>query len=334
MNDFDEILSSLLNDEIYNTRKNYTNIIEWYDVISTNAKNYWVQDLQYWKCKPWDHVLSLPHDNVSDDFLDDTGWANEAELASMQRLWQEEIITAPLREYLAKAMSANSLSAEKTSVLYSSRISLQGINAFDVILLAIARVFSAWTKNDITLLEIINSGRGLIFPEFDNTKTIGDIAFNTPLLINSTLNLPALSSLRHIHDERQALPRLALSYKWNKNILETPEYKNFPQAQILINYDTGNRYDLGTSFNLIKSNLMTPSYVNSNYKDISQDLIAKDRVYIMVDIKDGKLFFRVEISGYDGGVIYKNPYYHPSRIYTLSRDIIAELEKILDELQF
>ncbi len=332
MDDFDEILNSLLKNESYNTKKNYSNIIKWYDVISASAKNYWAQDLQYWKSRPWDQVVSLPHDKISDDFLDDTDWANKTELASMQCLWQEGIITAPLGECLAKAMSANSLSAEKTSILYSSKISQQGINAFDVILLAISRVFSVWTKNDITLLEIINSGRGLIFPDFDNTKTIGDIAFNAPLLINSTLDLPVLSSLRHIHDERQNLPRLALSYKWNKNILETPEYKNLPQSQILINYDTGNRYNLGSRFNLINNKLMTPSYVNSSYKDISQDLIAKDRVYIMADIKDGKLFFRVEISGYDGGVIYKNPYYHPSRIYTLSRDIIAELEKILNEL--
>ncbi len=332
MDDFDKILNSLLTNESYNTKNNYSNIIEWYDVISASAKNYWAQDFQYWKSKPWDQVLSLPHDKISDDFLDDTDWANETELASMQCLWQEGIISAPLRECLAKAMSSNSLSAEKTSILYSSKISQQGINAFDVILLAISRVFSVWTKNDITLLEIINSGRGLIFPDFDNTKTIGDIAFNAPLLINSTLDLPVLSSLRHIHDERQDLPKLALSYKWNKNILEMPEYKNLPQSQILINYDTGNRYDLGSRFNLINNKLMTPSYVNSNYKDINQDLIAKDRVYIMADIKDGKLFFRVEISGYDGGVIYKNPYYHPSRIYTLSRDIIAELEKILDEL--
>ena len=332
MNDFDEILSSLLKGESYNTRKHYTNIIEWYDVISSNAKNYWAQDLQYWKSKPWDHVLSLPHDKVSDDFLDDTDWANEAELASIQCLWQKEIITAPLRKCLEKTMSANSLSTEKTSVLYSSKISQQGINAFDVILLAIARVFSAWTKNNITLLEIINSGRGPIFSDFDNTSTIGDIAYNAPLLINSRFDLPVLSSLRHISSEREALPKLALSYKWNKNILEKPEYKTFPQSQILINYDTGNRYDLGTNFNLTNNQLMTPSYINSNYKDISPDLISKDRVYIMVDIKDGKLIIRIEIPGYDGGVIYKNPYYHPSRSFTLSRDIIIQIENILHEL--
>lgn len=330
LSDFDEIVSSLLEGGDYKRQKHYTKITDWYELIKLSAQENYSQDLNYWKNQPWDSVKKFPYDNQQSSI--DIEWASALELECMQRLWQDEPITEEMWKALRRRFEEHKLSVQKTKLLYSSVISQKGINAFDLILLAITRALSNWTKSNITLFEVINSARGLIFPEFDNTKTIGDIAFNAPLLVNSALNQPALPELRRLYNERQALPRRALSYKWNKNILLDPEYQNFPQSQILVNYDTGNRYEVGNRLNLINNKLVYPIPHPANYTDIGPGLFAEDRFYFFIDVKDEQLFCQLEIPGYGSDSICKNPYYHPGWAFIISRSIISELDKILDEL--
>jgi non-ribosomal peptide synthase protein (TIGR01720 family) len=132
------------------------------------------------------------------------------------------------------------LSAEETGQLLHVVPGVYHTQTDEVLLAAVARAVTAWTKQERTLIDLEGHGREPINEETDVTRTVGWFTAIYPVLLSVLNGAGVGESLKDVKEQLRKVPQRGLGYgllRYSSGDDElTRKLRDIPEAQLAFNY--------------------------------------------------------------------------------------------------
>jgi non-ribosomal peptide synthase protein (TIGR01720 family) len=216
----------------------------------------------------------------------------------------------------ARTVSA-SLSGEETRALLQDLPATFRTQINEVLLTALARVFSNWTDSSTVLLEMEGHGREEILEGVDLSRTVGWFTSIFPVVLRIEPSCTPSESLRVVKEQFRAIPNRGIGYGLLRylsgNTALVDQQENFPQAQVRFNYLGQLDRALNEASLFIPAN--RPSGPTQSAKGSRAYLLN-----IIGAVSNGELRFEWT---------YSANIHRPETIERLARKYIQELQKLI-----
>lgn len=251
------------------------------------------QEFDYWLALPWAEVAPLPPD------------------------YPEGLTAPPHPQSVNIAVSA---ADTQKLIRYSSR--LGGIQAGDIILAALARVFSRWNGSRTQLITTHNHGRNPPFEDIDLLRTIGWLAFHVDVMVQIPQGDAPGELVRSVAEQLSRLPGGGIGYEllrgygsFNQQTIRDSElaakFQALPRSSIVFNYMGQQR----------RSRLFRPAQESVGPVTCLPHLWKSEVQMILASIVDSHLHLQWDFS---------DNVYQRATIEHLADQFIATLRSVID----
>ena len=191
----------------------------------------------------------------------------------------------------------------------------------EVLLAAVARAFTAWTKTPSFLIDLEGHGREQIIDGVDLARTVGWFTSIFPLVLDLGKSSKPLEALRAVKDQLRAVPNRGIGYgllrylSGRKEVVD--QLSSLAQAEVRFNY-------LGQQDRTLSSSRFFASTHDSGAEAQS---VRGERAYllnIIASVSDGQLRFNWT---------YSENVHERKTIARLAETTLAELRALLNEVE-
>jgi amino acid adenylation domain-containing protein/non-ribosomal peptide synthase protein (TIGR01720 family) len=189
----------------------------------------------------------------------------------------------------------------------------------EVLLAALARAFTAWTKTPSFLIDLEGHGREQIIEGVDLARTVGWFTSIFPVVLDLGKSSKPLEALRAVKDQLRAVPNRGIGYgllRYSSGRKEVVDrLSRLPQAEVRFNY-------LGQQDRSLSSSRL---FVSAHDSGAEAQSLRGERAYllnIIASVSDGQLRFNWT---------YSENVHARETIERLAETTLAELRALLKE---
>jgi non-ribosomal peptide synthase protein (TIGR01720 family) len=206
------------------------------------------------------------------------------------------------------------LGAEKTKSLLQEVPRAYHTQINDILLAALAKTLSAWSKNDKVVIGMEGHGRETIAAGIDTSRTVGWFTTIYPVMLELSGLISEDELIKTVKEQLRQIPDKGLGYGVLKYINKEPELQDKSQWDILFNY-------LGQSDNVIGNSQWLSGAGESAGLSISEEQAVSEKISVNAMIQSGQLAL---------DWIYSTKHYSESTIKAVVDNYLANLESLVN----
>lgn len=285
LEELENLLDGFCNDQVIDLGNKTSSYRQWYEALKKYGQSTsLISQIPYWQ-KAVDHYKSIPVDKES---------------ASPVKARDTRNLTVKLGQEQTKNL------LQEVPRVYHTEIN-------DMLLCALAKTISEWTKTSDVVIGMEGHGREHIATDIDLTKTVGWFTTLYPLYLDTSEATTPANLIKAVKEQLRQIPDKGLGYGVLRYINKEPLIKN-DAWDVQFNY-------LGQLDNVVRESKLLSIASESTGAGKSEEQTVNEKLSINSHIREGVLVLNWS---------YSNMHYNEETIKTLANRFILNLEFLIE----